>query len=105
MGRAVIAKALSCYRELDGCSDIYLHSQTWSHKAVYLYHKLGFQFFHIDHVTIPTDESPFFRQMKNAPAEALKTLEAVYTPELIQSLRDHAEYPDETELADGTPWM
>ena len=105
LGRAVITYTLRHFMELNSVGNVYLHTQTWSHKAVYLYHKLGFQFFHIDHVTIPTDESPFFRQMKNAPAEALKTLEAVYTPELIQSLRDHAEYPDETELADGTPWM
>ncbi|MBR2642912.1 MAG: hypothetical protein IKD46_07250 [Lentisphaeria bacterium] len=58
----------------------------------------GFQFFHIDHVTIPTDESPYYRQMKNAPEAALQTLEKVYSPELLQSLRDNAEYPDETEL-------
>ena len=56
-------------------------------------------------VTIPTDESPYYRQMKNAPEAALQTLEKVYSPELLQSLRDNAEYPDETELADGTPWM
>ena len=43
--------------------------------------------------------------MKNAPEETLQTLEQVYSPELIRSLRDHAEDPDETELADGTPWM
>ncbi len=105
LGRAVITCALRRYIELNTVENVYLHTQTWSHKAIYLYHKLGFQFFRIDHVTIPTEESPYFRQMKNAPEETLQTLEQVYSPELIRSLRDHAEDPDETELADGTPWM
>jgi len=42
-------------------------------------------------------------QQKYTTIEVL--IEKVYSPELLQSLRDNAEYPDETELADGTPWM
>jgi GNAT superfamily N-acetyltransferase len=105
LGKAVIAYTLRHFITLDSIDNVYLHTQTWSHKAVHLYHKCGFQLFHIDHVTIPTDESPYYRQMKNAPEAALQPLEKVYSPELLQSLRDNAEYPDETELADGTPWM
>jgi hypothetical protein len=56
-------------------------------------------------VTIPTGEAPYFRIMKNSPEEAFNTLESVYTPEYLQSLRNHAEYPESHELADGTPWM
>lgn len=105
LGRAVIARALRRYTELGEVGNVYLHTQTWSHKAVYLYNKFGFQFFLIDHVTIPTGEAPYFRIMKNSPEEAFNTLEGVYTPEYLQSLRDHVEYPESHELADGTPWM
>lgn len=104
LGRAVIARALQCYVDEGRVGNVYLHTQTWSHKAIYLYHKVGFQVFHIDHITLKSMETGI-RLMKNSPEEGLKTLEKVYTPELLQSLRDNAEYPEPHELADGTPWL
>ena len=98
LGRAVIAKALSCYRELDGDSDIYLHTQTWSHTAMYLYWKLGFELYLGDAIKVAWHKEPFFRVMKNDPLEALSVLEKVYTPELIGKMRDGAEKPTADEL-------
>ena len=105
LGRAVIARALRRYTELGAVGNVYLHTQTWSHKAIYLYNRFGFQFFNIDHVTIPFAAEPFYRIMKNAPEEALQTLESVYTPEFLRSLRDGMESPESFELSDGTPWL
>lgn len=105
LGRAVITRALKCYLDDGAAGNVYLHTQTWSHKAIYLYHKVGFQIFHISHITLQYTESPGFRRMNNSPEEGLKTLETVYPPELLQSLRDNAEYPEAHELADGTPWL
>ena len=98
LGRAVIAKALSLYPSVGPQTDIYLHTQTWSHKAMYLYHKLGFQMFLIDHVNTSWHLPPGYRVMTNSPMEALEVLKSVYTPELIQDLRDHAEPPTDDEL-------
>lgn len=42
IGEALVKKALQIYSELEPNEDILLHTQTWSHKAVNLYHKLGF---------------------------------------------------------------
>lgn len=43
LGGAVILQALSLFPTLEPGLDVYLHTQTWSHKAVRLYSKLGFR--------------------------------------------------------------
>jgi len=42
IGRAVVQQALMIFHELDPSSPVWLHTQTWSHVAVKLYHGLGF---------------------------------------------------------------
>ncbi len=93
LGRAVITKALLTYRENGPEGDIFLHTQTWSHKAAYLYHKVGFNLFIISHLEVPNPKGPEPLIMHNEPGEALRTLRQVYSPELIQELRDSAEWP------------
>jgi ribosomal protein S18 acetylase RimI-like enzyme len=43
LGGAVVMKALSLFTKYEPGMDVYLHTQTWSHKAVRLYAKLGFR--------------------------------------------------------------
>ena len=93
----VIAKALSLYPAVGPATDIYLHTQTWSHKAIYLYHKLGFQFSLMDSIKVAWHLSPGYRVMTNSPLEALEVLKAVYSPTLIQELRKQAEPPTDEE--------
>ena len=100
LGRAVIAKALSLFRTEGPATDIYLHTQTWSHTAAYLYHRLGFEFFLIDHVKTAWHLPPGYRVMTNAPHAALEVLKAVYSPELIEELRNQAEPPTDDELTE-----
>lgn len=42
LGGAVVMKAVSLFKQCEPGLDVYLHTQTWSHKAVRLYTKLGF---------------------------------------------------------------
>ena len=98
LGRAVIAKALSAYKDVDCSSDIYLHTQTWSHKAAYLYWKLGFELFLCDDIKVAWHREPYFRVMKNDPLTALDEMAKVYTPELVEKMRTGAEKPTADEL-------
>ncbi|MBE6379645.1 MAG: GNAT family N-acetyltransferase [Lentisphaerae bacterium] len=98
LGRAVIAKALSLYNDLPGAGDIYLHTQTWSHTAVYLYWKLGFGFFLGNDINVAWHREPGFRVMKNEPLQALEVMSQVYKPELIEKMRSGAEKPTADEL-------
>lgn len=42
LGRAVVSKALSLFPALHPGKEAFLHTQTWSHRAVWLYHLMGF---------------------------------------------------------------
>ena len=100
LGKAVIIKAMELFPIYEPNSDIYLHTQTWSHKAIYLYHKLGFEAFSIDHVKVLWDNEVGYRIMRNNTEKALIELEKVYTPELIKSLRNGIIKPNDRERTD-----
>lgn len=42
LGRAVVTEALKIFRQSDPGLPVRLHTQTWSHRAIRLYHSLGF---------------------------------------------------------------
>jgi GNAT superfamily N-acetyltransferase len=42
LGKAVVAEIIRRMIEIEGDRDIYLHTQTWSHKAIKIYQKAGF---------------------------------------------------------------
>ena len=42
IGKAIVSRALRLIEEIEGEGDVYLHTQTWSHKAVGIYEKAGF---------------------------------------------------------------
>lgn len=44
LGKAIIAYGMKQFVEIEGDVDIYLHTQTWSYKAVGIYMKAGFEF-------------------------------------------------------------
>ena len=43
LGRAVVSAALRAFEWLEPKQNVWLHTQTWSHTAVRLYHSLGFR--------------------------------------------------------------
>ncbi|MBO4512835.1 MAG: GNAT family N-acetyltransferase [Victivallales bacterium] len=100
LGRAVVAKALSLYPSVGPQTDIYLHTQTWSHKAVYLYHRIGFEFFLTEPIKVSWHLPPGYRVMENHALEALDVLKSVYSPELLEELRRQAEIPTDDERAE-----
>ncbi|MDR2932707.1 MAG: GNAT family N-acetyltransferase [Oscillospiraceae bacterium] len=42
-GKALVGEVLSLMRAIEGDRDYYLHTQTWSHKAVNMYENAGFE--------------------------------------------------------------
>jgi GNAT superfamily N-acetyltransferase len=42
LAKALVSKILEIFDETEGVADIYLHTQTWSYKAVNIYSKFGF---------------------------------------------------------------
>lgn len=103
LGKAVVIKALKLYNDLGLTDNVYLHTQTWSHTAIYLYHKLGFEAFTIDHVKVAWDNEQGYRTMRNNPAKALEELKKVFAPELLDSLHQNMLHPTAEEGTDFPP--
>lgn len=70
LGRAVIERALSLFREYEPGQDVYLHTQTWSARAVGIYLRFGFAL------------------MKT---EAVGKVKNEHALDAVEALRDHME--------------
>lgn len=81
LGRAVVTKALGAFPAAEPGKDVFLHTQTWSHPAVRLYHKLGF-------VMMKTAR---LGQSENNYDEAVALLKEVIPDAAYRSLTDTAE--------------
>lgn len=66
LGKAIVGKVIQLCLDIEGERDIYLHTQTWSHRAIGIYKKFGF------HVT---DVSGLRGYANTRHAEAVAMLE------------------------------
>ena len=88
LGGALVSRAMELFAQA-GTFPVALHTQTWSHKAIRLYHKLGFY---------PLRTCPE-KWGKPRYAEAMAVLKTIYTPELYSSLESAArDYSDQEVL-------
>jgi GNAT superfamily N-acetyltransferase len=87
LGRAVVQKALAIFPILDPREDAWLHTQTWSHVAVRLYHSLGFDMVKTSQF-MTTGKTPL---QQNDFAEAMEVLKNVYDARFWQELADTAK--------------
>ena len=71
LGRAIVAHAMRLLAQQEFGMDAYLHTQTWSHKAIGLYLRMGFH---------PLKDDPSFRE-KNDYFAARDLLLGVLPPE------------------------
>ena len=81
LGKAVMRKCLETLSSVGPYTDIYLHAQTWSHKAVRLYHALGFRM-----VKRASAYSKLLFDGNNDYRQALKILRTVIDKKLIDEL-------------------
>jgi len=81
LGRAVTVKALQVLSEKEKGRDIFLGTQTWSHKAVRLYHSLGFNMIKSGRLI-----SKYKYRIKNDYRGAVKVLKGVLDETTMRSL-------------------
>jgi len=65
LGRAIISRVVALMIELEGDTDFFLHTQTWSHKAIEIYKLNGF---------MPTNEKRLYKDRRNNYRKALRIL-------------------------------
>lgn len=77
LGKAVFMKVLSVFTKVEPDEDIYLHTQTWSHKAIRMYLKMGFR--------LITDDRIGYHDYHYE--EAVKVLETVYDEQIMNLVK------------------
>jgi len=65
LGKAIISRATELLSELEGDVDYYLHTQTWSHKAIVIYKKNSF---------MPSKEKALYKDRRDNYRRALRIL-------------------------------
>jgi len=86
LGEAIVLNALECHRELEPGLPVWLHTQTWSHPAVRLYHKLGFRLMKTESFA----DNCGVKINKNEYAEAMKILKKIYPADLFAEMEQSA---------------
>ena len=81
LGRAVVSWTMNRLSRLEPGADQYLDTQTWSHKAIGLYMRLGFR---------PVRESHPVLQRVNEYSEALAILRGVLPKESLRQFEEEA---------------
>ena len=71
LGKALVSKATKLMAELEGDVGFYLHTQTWSYKAVNIYLAHGYQ---------PTNEKALYKDRENDYKKAMKILRRIGRP-------------------------
>ncbi|MCL2406586.1 MAG: GNAT family N-acetyltransferase [Defluviitaleaceae bacterium] len=72
LGKAIVSKVLQLTLEIEGDRDFYLHTQTWSHRAVKIYEKLGY---------IITSEKNLNNHSNENYEKAMDVLNSIYAKE------------------------
>ena len=68
LGKAIVSRAVSLMKELEGDCDYYLSTQTWSHKAIEIYKLHGFE---------PTSEKILYKSKGDNYKKALRILRRI----------------------------
>ena len=92
LGKAIVMKVLSLFAAWEPRERIWLHTQTWSHAAIRLYHSLGFRLLKTERTAVEiggANAGPVIS--KNEYAEALEAMKAVLDETFYKELIASAE--------------
>ena len=90
LGKSVTRKALSVFQSLEPGAPIWLHTQTWSHVAVRMYHSLGFNVARTDRLANMNTRSGIIKIYENPFDEAMRLLTTVTDAEFVRKLIETA---------------
>jgi len=70
LGKAIVSRILQRMVEIEGDRDFYLHTQTWSHRAIKVYEKFGY---------VITSEKNLYKYSNENYDKAVEVLNKIYT--------------------------
>ncbi len=83
LGRAIVTAALRRLARLEPQQAILLHTQTWSHRALGLYYRLGFRFCRTEGIAMHCKSGPGVKIYPNEFEEAMEVLRQKIAPSTI----------------------
>ena len=86
LGKAIVLSALHSFSNLEPEKDIWLHTQTWSYKAVQLYHGLGFNLMKTDKLANMNTRDGTLKIYPNDYHEAIPILKNVLSELVLSEL-------------------
>lgn len=86
IGKAIVQEALNLFQVLEPNCSIWLHTQTWSHIAIRLYHSLGFNLVKEEKLENINTRSGHLKIYPNDFPEYIETLRNVMNNEIIEEL-------------------
>ncbi len=89
-GKLLMEQVMAAFYQLAPGQRVFLHTQTWSHKAVWLYRQLGFSLVKDQPLFIENDIPGFYRQKHNAYTAALPILYDALGQERARALEEEA---------------
>lgn len=90
IGKAIVSQALCVLNRLEPGCPVWLHTQTWSHVAIRLYHSLGFQLVRNGLLANTNNATGTTKMHKNDFADAIEVLRAVMPEDYINDLLTNA---------------
>lgn len=86
LGKAVMQRVLVLFQLLAPGKDVWLGTQTWSHEAIYLYHKLGFRIVREEVFSLSSNREPPTPKPPYDADAALEILKDVYDQDLFREI-------------------
>jgi ribosomal protein S18 acetylase RimI-like enzyme len=86
LGKAIVQKALCLFTNLEPNEDIFLHTQTWSYKAIKLYHQFGFNLMKTQKLACLCDNSEGFKIYSNDYTEALEVIKDIIDAKTFEEM-------------------
>ena len=91
IGKAITQQALLNFQQLEPGKPVWLHTQTWSHVAIRLYHRLGFNLMKNEKLANNNTESGIAEIYPNDFDEAVSVLRKVVDGDQLDELHNTAK--------------
>jgi len=86
IGKAIVQKCFNLFRDLEPNCDVWLHTQTWSHVAIRMYHALGFNILKEDRLANENTRHGDMKIYGNDFLQAMNILQQIVPLEVFRKL-------------------
>lgn len=91
LGKAIVQKALCLFAKLEPNENVFLHTQTWSHRAIKIYHHFGFNLMKTQKLACLCNNSEGVKIYSNDYKEAIEVIKDIIDEKTFEDLINSAK--------------